>query len=871
MSCSSYSACCDSHSQLECVDCSASNSYSTTMKGEINYLIQSSETDPVLEAEQLLEKEVVTFENSSSDISTINYAAIYDDVASDLYTKNYELGDFLSRPTRLYHYTVTPGAPFVAVTETVWTDFFGNTRIQKKLDNYSYIQCKLKLKVVVNSTPFVYGMLGVSYAPLPSFTPISDFTTNKILTSQRPTIWIDLAKSQGGEMELPFFYYKNWLELNLAATTNDMGTIKIWQVVQAAVANAGITSTPSITIYAWAEDVRLYGNTINLAIQSSESGPVSGIASTVANAASYFTDIPLIGRFAKATTIGASAIASIASMFGYSNIPVIKEATPMKSAPFHGMASAHISNVIDKLTIDPQNELSISPTTVGLPPSDELAIANLTSRKAIIATPNWATTDAIDTLLFAANICPTLCELNTATANQIVLIETPVAMTSRMFEHWRGDIIFNVKIIKSPYHRGRLVINYDPTGNIITTADNNNVVQTVIIDIDEGDEFNLRIPYMAPQSFLLVPDTLQADFAINGGAITTYDSDFHNGRLTIRVLNNLTAPLDTAAIKLVISISGAENFELANPSDIRFANNSGIFPSPFVIQSSEVVATSVRDVPTTSSGCPEYVMGTSRPTPQNVYDVNFGERIASIREVLRRTVKVGTERCGTNTAGTSLDLYMFTHTKYPQSFGFDSNGIHGAVQINGIGLDSNFNFVNTGPFQWIQGCFVGMRGSTMWHYCGLDQTSIPTMRVRRLSTNIVNGAAVTTRASLRNITANLASASFSASARGGTTRCTGGYGGISLIHQATQTGLSVLYPQYNKFRFVTTNPANSTYGSAVDDTLNEKFTLDIITSNKNGVYTAYDRYFSIGPDFTFFYFLNVPPRYCYNFPTAAVF
>jgi hypothetical protein len=870
MSCSSESTCCVSHPQDGCVNCGVSNSYNTTLNGEnSNFSIQSAETDPLLEAEQLIEKEVVTFDsNPDNEVSTINYAAIYDDVTSDLYTKDFELGDFLSRPTRLYHYVVTPGAPFATVTEQIWTDFLGNARIKKKLDNYSYIQCKIKIKIVVNSTPFVYGMLGVSYAPLPNFTPISDFSTNKILTSQRPTVWIDLAKSQGGEMELPFFYYKNWLQLELAATTDGMGELKIWQVVQAAVANSGITSTPSITIYAWAENVRLYGNTVNLAIQSSESGPISGVASTVANVASYFSDIPFIGRFAKATTIGASAVASIASMFGYSNIPVISNAAPMKSAPFHGMASSHISNVIDKLTIDPQNELSISPTTVGLPPVDELAIANLTSRMAIIATPNWATTDATNTLLFAANVVPTLCELDTATANQIILIETPVSMVSRLFEHWRGDLIYNVKIIKSPYHRGRLVINYDPSGNIITTADNNNVVQTVIIDINESDEFNIRVPFMAPQSFLIVPDTLQTDFAINGGAITTYNEDFHNGRLTIRVLNNLTAPLDTAAIKLVISICGAENFELANPSDIRFTNGSGIYPSPFVIQSSEIVATPKT---TTQSQVIEYVMGRSRPTPQNVYDVNFGERIASVREILRRTVKVGTERCGSNTAGTSLDLYMFTHTKYPQSFGFDSNGIHGAIEINGINLDRNFNFVNTGPFQWLQGCFVGMRGSTMWHYCGLDQTNIPTMRVRRLSTNVVNGTAVTTRSGLRNITTNIIASSFSSSARGGTTRATSGYGGISLIHQATQTGLSVLYPQYNKFRFVTTNPANSTYGSVVDDTLNEKFSLDIITSNKNGAFSGYERYFSIGPDFTFFYYLNAPPRYCYTFPTAAVF
>lgn len=819
--------------------------------------IQSSEENVVDEGER---HEVVVFD-SSNELTQVNYAAIYDDVTSNIYTKNFELGEFLSRPTKLYHYDITPGAPFAIVNNSVWTDFLGNTRIKKKLDNFSYIQCKLKVKVVVNSTPFIYGLFGVTYTPLLNFTPI---TTNDqpIALSQKPTTWLDLSKSQGSEMVFPFFYYKNWLELNLASTTNGMGALTIWQVVQAAIANAGVTSKPSITIYGWAEDVRLYGHTVNLTIQSQEedSGIISGPASTVAGIADYFQGIPIIGRFAKATSIGARAVASIASMFGYTNYPIIDNASPLKSQPFHGLASAHIRNVVDKLTLDPKNELTISPTTVGLPPEDELAIHNLTNRRAIIAFPAWATTDATTTLLFAANVCPTHCILDTSVANQILLYDTPLGMVSRMLNHWRGDIMYHVKVVKTPYHRGRLIINYDPTGDIITTSDNNNVVQTTIVDIDEVDEFVIRVPYMAPQSFLLLNDTLQADYAINGGAIATYNSDYHNGRLTIRVLNNLTAPLDTASVKLVVSVYGAENFELANPSDIAFNGNK--YPSNFSIQSKEE-----------SMGSPitEFCMGVSNLTPQHVYDINFGERVASVRELLRRAVYVNREVFTTNAAGTALDSYSFIHSKYPPSFGFDPNGIHGAQQINGASLDVNFNFCAVGPFQWLQSCFVGMRGSTIWHYCGLDVGNIPTMRVRRLSTNYYNGSAVTTRAALRNLTKNVTGSSFSATSRFGITLGTSGYGGTSLVHQSTQTGLSVLYPQYNKFRFVTANPGNTVYGSDVDDTSSEKFVLDIISANKNGDYAAYDRYFSIGPDFTFFFFLNVPPRAVYITPAAATF
>lgn len=820
-----------------------------------DFVLQSKVEDHVDYGGEKTEQEVVTF--NDIDEQTIDYAAIYDSVASGIYTKNYELGDFLGRPTRLYHFDITPGSPFSVSNLNPWADFCNNDRIKYKLHNYSYIQMKLKIKVVVNSTPFVYGLFGLSYQPLPNFTPIVS-NDLPICLSQRKSLWLDFSKSCGGTMELPFFWYENFLPLDTLTSVSQIGTLKLWQVVQAAVANSGVTNKPSITIYAWAEDVRLCGNTVNLSIQSEEtSGPISKVASTISSAASYFESIPIIGRFAKATTIGATAVGAIASMFGWTNLPVVDDAKPLKSMAFHGLASAHISNVVDKLTLDPANELTISPTTVGLPADDELAIANLVQRSAILAIPVWATTAATTSLLFAANVNPSHCQLTTG-SNQTILYDTPMAMVSRAFSSWKGDIIYHVKIIKTPYHRGRLIINYDPSGDIIANADNNNVVQTVIIDIAETDEFKLRIPYMAPQSFQVCQDTAVPDYAINGGSINTYSNIFHNGRLTIRVLNPLTAPLDTASVSLVISVSGAENLEFANPSEVFFTNNGGSQPKAFTIQSGE------DEIPT-------FIMGDSQSTPNHVYDVNMGERIASLREVLRRSTFVNTERITDTTASTGGAFYNFIHTKYPQAPGYDPNGIHGALQINGAGTDAPYNFTQYIPFHLLASCFVGMRGSTMWHYNVHAPNIASRMLVHRQYDDTFNGTPVTGRNSLRNITYNFVTTSFSNTARFMSGRARAGAGGLSLTNQLTQSGLSVLYPQYNRFRFVTANPANYTFGSAIDDSIKEKFCLQIILPGNNANLTAYDRYFSIGPDFNFFYFVNVPPRYIHAVPTAATF
>lgn len=829
-------------------------------------LIIQAEEQEMKENSDALTSEVVTFDSAKG--TSLSYAAIYDEVASSLYTEDYSLGEFLSRPTKIAHYTVTPGAPFAESVIYPWHLYMTNARIAKKLDNYSYIQAKLHLKIIVNSTPFIYGSLAVSYRPLQSFTPFSDVRV--IEKSQRPTIWIDLASSKGGEMIMPFFYYKNWLPIKLASDVQGMGQLNIYQVAQAAIANAGITATPSFTLYAWMEDVRLYGNTIDLAVQASESGPISSVASTIAKASSYFSEIPIIGRFAKSINIGSNAVGAIASMFGYTNHPVISDVAPFKNLPFHALSSAHISNVVDKLTLDPHNELTISPETVGLPQGDELAISYLTSIPAYLAQPYWGTTMATNTLLFAANVTPTMCQTSASTPNQTILYDTPMGNAARLFSNWRGDLMYHFRLVKTPYHKGRLIVNYDPTGDIVTTSDNNNVVQTLIVDISESTEFVIRVPYMAPQNFLKVRDTLVTDHASNGLALTTYDNDFHNGRLTVRVLNNLTAPLDTAEIFLQVFVYAAENFELSNPTPIEI----GGVPNHEEIQASETTVELSRNSVRSLTLFPDVIhhtMGKSHPTPEHIYDVSMGERIASMRELMRRAEFFNTERVFDNTAGSSANLYSLVHTKWPQAPGYSATGIHGGQQINGASTDVNYNYVVPTNFYMVSSCFIGQRGSMIWHYNvhNLDPASI--MNVRRQYTNTFNSTAVTTRANLRQINLNILASSFSNTARTSMTRRKQTTGGTALVNQRTQAGLSVLYPHYNKFRFVTTNPANATYGSTVDDSIDEKFVLEISLPNKNGTFSGYDRYLSIGPDYNAFFFVNVPPRYVYGPATAATF
>jgi hypothetical protein len=121
-----------------------------------------------------------------------------------------ELAQFLSRPvlikTQIWSQTDTIGT---FTTWDPWFLFFNFPAIKNKLNNYSYISCTLKLKFVINASPFYAGALCYTYCPLQYYCGeniVSDpFQGELILYSQRPKVWIFPQTCGGGEISLPFF------------------------------------------------------------------------------------------------------------------------------------------------------------------------------------------------------------------------------------------------------------------------------------------------------------------------------------------------------------------------------------------------------------------------------------------------------------------------------------------------------------------------------------------------------------------------------------------------------------------------------------------------------------------------------------------
>ncbi len=384
---------------------------------------------------------------------------------------NASLGEFLSRPVRIASFTWNE-SDAVGTTNTFspWHLFFNDARNKYKLNNFSFIQCDLKIKVLINASPFYFGAMIASYQPLPNIANGYNSITNDSGTryfipySQRPHLWIYPQSNAGGEMTLPFFLNKNWLRIQHYQDFLDMGTLKFINYTALASANGVTGQGVTVQVYAWAENVRLAGPSagLSLAVQTRDELDYkpSKIASAVAAAAGNLKRVPIISGFATATEVGAKFVAGGARALGFTNHPVVDDVPPYKPTAMAPMSTSEISYPVEKLTLDHKNELSIDPGIVGLSGVDELSIGHLAQRESYLCTSTFSTTNAVDDILFTSTVSPLLHDVESSGAQPKVFM-TPLAWLYNMFGNWRGDIIFRFRFVASPFHKGRVRISYD--------------------------------------------------------------------------------------------------------------------------------------------------------------------------------------------------------------------------------------------------------------------------------------------------------------------------------------------------------------------------------------------------------------------------
>lgn len=787
--------------------------------------------------------------------SRLDFNPIMDNTFYEGYAADQGLAKFLERPVLIGSFLWEENGE-IDVEVAPWYSYFNDSVIKRKISNYYLLSCNLNIKVMINASPFYYGLAYVNYTPIPIFTEPNSIVdvpgsrNGQVPFSQRPHICLYPQCSQGGEMKLPFMYYRNWLRVPVSADFQSMGKLGIRSFTPLQNANSVTAGGATIQIYAWASDVCLAAPTLSLALQGGDEyeekdGAISGPASAVSRVADKLSNVPILGPYAKATSFIASGVASVARYFGFTNVPNIRDVEPVKNLPFQGFPATDISTPIEKLTFDAKAELTIDPRVVGLPPTDELLISKFVGHESWIYTTQWEATDAVDTILFTVRVWP---ELIRSTGGQY-RYPTPMAHLNRYFAFWRGDIIFRFRVICTKFHRGRIRLTYDPDGNTVANSVTSTSSFTKIIDITQESDFQIRIPYLQAPAFLKTATGTNsfAEHMTSGNNPVTRDPTRDNGQLSMRVFTQQTSPVASAPIQVVVSCWGADNMEFACPAE------GPQDYSTFDLQSGELQY----DNPT------EMIISTDRKD-ENLNLVYFGEKLVSLRQLMRRTAfyqSIKLKKPDNNNQAICYNTIRLP--RLPMGYGYDPFGSYTIPKLVGSG-DYTANIVKQSLLSTIMPCFVAHRGSMIYHFNVDSPVELSSIEVARST-----GSYTTLVPNVQAVSSTGADSLIPSYAR---ILKASGFQGRTLANQHTQTGISVLVPMYTNLRFLATRSDNVTNPDKVDETTEDTFDVQIITKpafyNDIEVNTNLDIYYMIGTDFTLHFFLNVPTQQRYNLPVA---
>jgi hypothetical protein len=647
---------------------------------------------------------VTTFVDENNDwTSGINHMKDDSYYAAD--TGDVSLSAFFARPIEIGRVDWASNATnTVSLDLDPWLLFWANSRNVNRIANYRNLRANLKVKVMLNGSPFHYGRAICVHSPMGA---TDDYLDSNSLTqlSQLPHLYIDPSTSQGGEITIPYIHHFNSFNILTADWT---GRSRVYIRGMTPLGHlAGSTGKITITVFCWAEDVVLSCPTSsNPNTLSPQAGPedeygkgiISRPAYAVAHHAGLLRNVPFLRPYATATQIGAGALGDVARMFGFSRPTNVSETRFAKPSLTQTFANADSSDTCPKLTFDSKQETCVDPRTAGFGPLDHMAFKNIVNRESYLTQFKWnKETDGAGTMLFNIGVSPWHVNQDRNPPGGDGPFDMPAcAFIAMPFRKWRGSLKFRFQFCVSPMHKGRVRISYDPAlapnGEVET-----NTALNEIVDIGATNDFVIEVGWHALESYKVVskPGTVPTNQLFGRNPLVLNPNNRHNGVLYCHVVNELVSPStapassDIGDVYCNVFLSAGEDFEVVDP-DGNFFESYLYRP-----QSGTEVLASDSSAPEGPPVLRKFGNGCD-PNHTLIY---HADPVVSIRTLVKRYTFYRRNISAPFSGAVSPYVWTLLQSPYPLQKGRTAGG-----RLNGI------NYVHFIPLTYFAAAFVGSRG-----------------------------------------------------------------------------------------------------------------------------------------------------------------
>jgi hypothetical protein len=554
-----------------------------------------------------------------------------------------DIRDFLSKPVILTSGVFSTSDTFSTFPEYITPgDILNvNNLMFDKVKGYLGFRATTVLRLVVNASRFQQGRYNLQLLPIggghvaatgPSRHRVNAVQNTLVQRTQLPHVELDLACDTEAILKYPFVSATNFYPFSSLTNATSYGSVGLIKIYPYAALEAGSGSTTcAFTLWAHFEDIELIGAAVpqsgrafstksrkksetEVEQDSNNIGPISSTLMKVSNAANVFTKVPLLSTYASMTSWYAELLASAASAFGWCKPINLENSTRVTQNYLPYTANVDGPDNSFPLSFSYKNQVGKAQGFSGTD-LDEMDFKFLCTIPTYYAQATWLPNQAAGTSLVSVDVRPLGALVTRLITARTITDAAPYQFVARMFNQWRGSLVYKLKLVKTEFHSGRLAVSFSPSdGHVISpsvpTLTNTSFLHRQIIDIRECNEFTFEVPYISSSPFMKYTNSI--------------------GRFTVHVLDPLVAPSTVPqAIQIIVETCMGSDAEFAVPRKFNVNTIYGLTP-----QSGDPFSSNLE-----ANVCSNYrgLIGSSKPTSNECVNSLYcvGESISSLRTLAK--------------------------------------------------------------------------------------------------------------------------------------------------------------------------------------------------------------------------------------------
>lgn len=543
------------------------------------------------------------------------------------------LSDVLCRKTKIYTQALssvhTPNTNLVSFSP--YYQFFTNVVIADKIKNFAAWRGTLRLTISSTFPSGTYGLFCVS-ACANGGTDSGTVNERAALIPYEqafhvPHVPIRVEQATDGILDLPFIYPYDYASF---------GEYSIWRIqifclqpVTSAMADA--TLSGDVTIFAqFMPDYQLVipiQQGKKVAEFMSEKNKSRGTAAknltkTVGDIASKLSMVPVIGPLAGTVATGAAAVHSVLDFFGFTRETSLSPPIRTTYRALSNVSTCDGEDTSEVAALFSANATSIDPRVGGGDGTDETAFPFIYDHWTQVAQFTWTNADTGD--LGEVKVSPFFQDSYTGTELNL----TSAGYVGLPFTYWRGSMRYKIVIPVSQFHRGVLQICWSGSPGVSITGDATNQLHNIMYDVTADQEIEFTVGYSKTEP-------VSESVVLSNTFPAISQTSWYNGGLLFKVINRLTAPVDTAPAYIRVYAKAEPDMRFGVPKTHDWGVAEGVLAAyPFFFTWVPQGAVGDEDVEEEDT----VLVPTGGEYP--VSDLLWGEDIVSVRALVQKPCRV---------------------------------------------------------------------------------------------------------------------------------------------------------------------------------------------------------------------------------------